>query len=111
VSGSSTYQQNTTARLEEIEQRAADHDAQLLVGAQRMARLEDAVAANTALTQQVHSDTADLVRWIHDIQGATRVLVAVGKLARPLGYLVAALAAMTAFWAAVKGHMPWGHKP
>jgi hypothetical protein len=111
VSGSSTYQQSTTARLDEIEQRSADHEHQLLVGSQRMARLEDAVAANTALTQQVHNDTAGLVAWIHDIQGATRVLVAIGKLARPLGYLVAVLAALTAFWASVRGHLPWGHKP
>ena len=112
------YQQSTVARLTEVEQRSAEHQAQLVVGAERMDRLEAALEAsaqalrvNTTLTQQVHQDTADLVKWIDDIKGATRVLVAIGKLAKPLGYILLVIGVVAGWWATLRGHLPGGHKP
>lgn len=112
------YQQSTTARLSEVEQLAANHAAQLTVGSERMDRLEaalarnsEALAANTRLTQSVQQDTAEMVAWIKAIQGATRVLEAIGKLAKPLGYILLAVGVVAGWWASLKGHLPFGGKP
>lgn len=90
---------------------AANHAAQITVGAERMDRIEAALAANTRLTQSVQQDTAVVVEWINAIQGATRVLEAIGKLAKPVGYILLAVGITAGWWASVKGVLHIGGKP
>lgn len=106
-----TYQQSTDHRLEEVERKAEQQQLLLTIGEQRMDALEAAVEANTKLTRQVHTDTAEMVAWINAIKGATRVLEAVGKLAKPLAYLLALIAVVAGWWASAKGFFHIGGKP
>ena len=112
TSSTDRYQQSTTLRLDEVERRTAVQQEMLAVGAERMDRFEAALKANTDLTQQVHRDTAELVAWVKAIQGATRVLEAIGKLAKPVGYITLAIAVVAGWYGSVKGWMSLGtHKP
>ena len=105
------YRQSTTHRLEEVEGRVEEQQALLAIGEKRMDALEAAVEANTKLTQQVHSDTAEMVAWIQAIKGATRVLEAIGKLAKPLAYTAALIAVVAGWYTAAKGWFHFGGKP
>lgn len=105
------YQQSTTLRLDEVERRTAVQQEMLAVGAERMDRFEAALKANTELTQQVHKDTAELVAWVKAIQGATRVLEAIGKLAKPVGYILLAVGITAGWWASVKGLLSFSDAP
>jgi len=70
-----------------------------------MTRMERELVANTAATEQVRANTADLVEVFRAAQGAFRVLHWIGKAAKPLGYIASACAACLGFWAALKGHL------
>ena len=86
-------------------QTAAAINARLDEGDARMTRMERELAANTAATEQVRANTADLVEVFRAAQGAFRVLNWIGKAAKPLGYIASACAACLGFWAALKGHI------
>ncbi|MFZ9585575.1 MAG: hypothetical protein ACO280_11560 [Pseudohongiellaceae bacterium] len=105
------YRQSTSNRLEEVERVTQEQQVLLAIGEQRMDALEAAVEANTVLTRRVHTDTAEMVAWIQAIKGATRVLEAIGKLAKPLAYLLAMIAVVAGWWASAKGFFHIGGKP
>lgn len=71
-------------------------------GDARMDRIELDLAANTAATQEVASNTAELVGILNALKGAFKVIEFIGKLAKPLGYIVALGAALSAAWTAAK---------
>lgn len=77
---------------------------QLGDGAERMARIEDGLAANTAATEAIRVSTAELVEVFRAMQGAFKVLNWLGRLARPMSYIVALAVAGIGLLSAIKGH-------
>lgn len=78
----------------------------------RMSRIEDDVAAvrvelqaNTAATQAVATNTAEIVELIQAMKGALKVLNWIASWAKPMAYIVALGTAAVGFWTAIKGHM------
>lgn len=76
--------------------------ARLDAGDARFDRVEKDLAANTAATREVATNTAELVDIFKAFKGAMKVLEYVGKLAKPLGYILKAGLAVAAVWVAVK---------
>ena len=60
------------------------------------------LAANTETIAQIKTDTAEMLGVFESWKGAMKVMEMVGKLAKPLGYIVGFGASMAAFWAAMK---------
>ena len=73
-------------------------------GAARMKRIEDGLAANTAVTEAIRVSTEELVEVFRAMQGAFKVLNWLGRLARPMSYIVALAAAGVGLLSAIKGH-------
>lgn len=71
-------------------------------GDARMTRIELELAENTAATREVAGNTSELVAILTALKGAFKVLEFVGKLARPLGYIVALGAAIAGVWTAAR---------
>lgn len=71
----------------------------------RMKAIEDGLRANTEITRRVDDSTRELVEAFGAMQGAMKVLGWIGKLAKPVGVIVAAAAAVVSFWATLKGHL------
>lgn len=83
----------------------------LRAGDERMTRIEDnaadlrdELAENTRATRAVAGNTAELVELFQSFKGAIKVLNWLGKLAKPMAYIVGLGTAMLGFWAALKGH-------
>lgn len=60
------------------------------------------LAANTETIAQIKTDTAEMLGVFESWKGAMKVMEMVGKLAKPLGYIVGFGASVAAFWAAMK---------
>lgn len=60
------------------------------------------LAENTATIQEIKTDTAEMLAVFKSWQGAMKVMEMIGKLAKPLGYIVGLGASIVAFWTAVK---------
>ena len=73
-------------------------------GDKRMTRIEDELSANTKLTAQLATNTADIVEFFAAMQGALKVLNWIGKLARPIGAIAATAASLAGLFAVMKGH-------
>ncbi len=69
----------------------------------RVTTLEENLKINTESTQRIEANTSELVKAFDNLQGALKVLNWVGSLAKPMGYIVALVASVWAFIAAVKG--------
>lgn len=82
--------------LSAIHQRLEDGD-------KRMTQLSDQLEANTATTNRIAENTAGMMEFLDAAQGAFKVLTWIGKLARPISYIAAAVAAIIGVWAAIKG--------
>ncbi len=61
------------------------------------------LAANTETITQIKTDTAEMLDVFESWKGAMKVMEMLGKLARPLGYIVGLGASMAAFWVALRG--------
>ena len=86
----------------------AIHD-KLTAGERRMDEQDLAIAENTKLTEGIKADTSEIVEFAQSIKGMVRVAEMVGKLVKPLGYILAAFAAGMGVITSVKsGH--WGGK-
>lgn len=72
-------------------------------GDSRMGRLEEGLEKNTRATEGMARDVAMLVDFLAAMRGALKVLNWLGKVAKPLGYIVALATAAVSFWAALKG--------
>ena len=59
-------------------------------------------AANNETIAQIKTDTAEMLDVFESWKGAMRAMEMLGKLAKPLGYIVGLGASMAAFWAAMK---------
>ncbi len=57
---------------------------------------------NTEAVNAIKSDTADMLATFESWRGAMRVLEAIGRLARPVSYIVGLVASIAAFYTAVK---------
>ncbi len=60
-------------------------------------------AENTETVKKIKTDTADMLEVFESWKGAMRVMEMLGKLAKPLGYIVGFVASVAAFWTAMKG--------
>lgn len=60
------------------------------------------LADNTETIKQIKTDTADMLEVFESWKGAMKALEMIGRLAKPLGYLVGLGASFVAFWAAMK---------
>ena len=60
------------------------------------------LAENTATIQEIKTDTAEMLTVFKSWQGAMKVMEMIGKLAKPLGYIVGLGASIAAFWTAMK---------
>ena len=69
---------------------------------------QDQAAANALLKENteainaIKSDTADMLATFESWRGAMRVLEAIGRFAKPVGYIVGMLASAAAFYTALK---------
>ena len=81
-------------------------DQRLDDGADTMKGLRADIAENTATTKQVQMDTSELVVLLKSFKGAFSVLEMLGKLAKPLGYIVAVVGGVLGIVAMVKGGTP-----
>lgn len=73
---------------------------------ERMARMEQSLIENTTSTKAIETNTKDLVDAFSNLQAALKVLNWIGKLAKPLGYIVAFAAATLTFYQALKSGHP-----
>jgi len=71
-----------------------------------MARMEQSLSENTTSTKAIETNTKDLVAAFSNLQAALKVLNWIGKLAKPLGYIVAFAAATLTFYQALKSGHP-----
>ena len=60
------------------------------------------LAENTETINEIKTDTADMLEVFESWKGAMRVMDMLGKLAKPLGYIVGFGASVVAFWTAMK---------
>ena len=60
------------------------------------------LAENTETIKEIKTDTADMLEVFESWKGAMRVMEMVGKLAKPLGYIAALIAAVVGIWTAMK---------
>jgi hypothetical protein len=82
-----------------ITERLDDGDA-------RMTRIEHDLAVNTAATRETADNTSELVSILNALKGAFKVLDFIGRLAKPLGYIVSLGAALAGVWAAFRHGSP-----
>ena len=59
-------------------------------------------AENAETIHEIKTDTAEMLAVFKSWQGAMKVMEMVGKLAKPLGYIVGFGASVAAFWASMK---------
>lgn len=73
----------------------------------QVAALALELKANTDATKRIDENTAGMVLWMNNFEGAFNVLAGIGKLAKPLAIIAAAVisvsAAVTLAWLALKG--------
>ena len=60
------------------------------------------LAENTDTIKEIKTDTADMLEVFESWKGAMRVMEMIGKLAKPLGYIIGLGASIAAFWTAMK---------
>lgn len=76
--------------------------ARLDHGDERMSRIEVELAENTAATKRIEENSADALEFLEAAKGAFKVLNWVGKLAKPIGYILAVVASVIGIWSAIK---------
>lgn len=62
----------------------------------------DLLSDNSAATARVEQNTAEMLAVFESWRGAMKVMEMIGRLAKPLGYIVGLGASVAAFWAAMK---------
>lgn len=69
----------------------------------RVGHLERQMTVNTEATRRIETNTADLIDLFNSFRGGFKVLEYIGKLAKPLGAIIAMIAAIAGLWATLKG--------
>ena len=77
-------------------------DADRLAMSGEIEAVKQALAENTTLTKATADNTQDLVEFFTAFKGAFKVLDYVGKLAKPLGYILAVGTAIAGLWTTFK---------
>jgi hypothetical protein len=72
-------------------------------GAATMKQLRADLQKNTDATNAVKSDTSELITTFKNFQGAMQVLEMLGKLAKPLGYILMFVGAVLGLFTVLKG--------
>lgn len=80
-----------------------DVDRRLDDGAKTMKGLHEAIAENTTATNNIKTDTSELIALLNSFKGAFKVLEIVGKLAKPIAAIAGAGVALWALFSG-KGH-------
>ena len=88
------------------ELRAGDRRMDEIVQTVAAIQLEQAsakvlLAENTETIKEIKTDTADMLGVFESWKGAMKVMEMIGRLAKPLGYIVGFGASVAAFWAAM----------
>lgn len=65
---------------------------------QEVAGVKADLAENTKATKRVETNTSELMEVLAALKGAFKVLSMVGALAKPLGYIAAAVGAIGGAW-------------
>ena len=89
------------------ELRVADQRMDELVGKVNSIEKDQSAAKallkeNTEAINAIKADTADMLATFESWRGAMRVLEAIGRLAKPVSYIVGLVASIAAFYTAVK---------
>lgn len=69
---------------------------------QEQAQAKVLLAENTATIKQIQANTNDMLEFFESWKGAMRALEMIGRLAKPMGYIVGLGASIAAFWVALK---------
>lgn len=75
-------------------------DISVIMAAQSAMRQD--LAENSKATARVEANTAEMLEAFESWKGAMRVLEMLGKLAKPLGYIIGLGAAIAGLWTAIK---------
>lgn len=76
-------------------------------GDTRMAAIELDLAANTQATQELVKSVAGLIEFFSAFTGAAKALEMLGRMAKPMGYILGVLTGAVTLWLAVKAAI-WG---
>lgn len=68
----------------------------------RVGNLERGLAENTEATKRIESNTSELIDAFESLKSAFKVLNWIGKIAKPVGYMAGAVAAVIGMWTALK---------
>lgn len=82
--------------LAAIQQRLEDGD-------KRMSELSERLEENTATTNRIAENISGMLEFLDAAQGAFKVLTWIGKLAKPISYIVGVGAGIIGIWTAIKG--------
>lgn len=77
------------ARLATLEAMSKSHEERLTRGAEAMQRMQADLATNTETTTAIKADTGEIIEFFDSFKGAFKVFDMLGKLAKPLGYILA----------------------
>jgi hypothetical protein len=93
-------------RVDILDGKVTQVDDRLEAGDKRMQEMTERLEENTLATQRTEANTADIVEILQAWKGAFKVLVWVGKLAKPMGAIVGLGVAIYGAWVALKTGAP-----
>jgi hypothetical protein len=73
-------------------------DNQLKAGADRMDKIETDLKTNNEATTRIEANTTEMLEFFNSVRGAFRVLDMLGKLAKPLAYILMVLGSLVGLW-------------
>lgn len=94
--------QQIHAELAEGDRRMFDLTQEVTVIKLEQAEFRVLLKENTDATNEIKANTAELLAVFESFKGAMKVLEWVGKLAKPIGYIIGLCASAAAFWTALK---------
>lgn len=92
-----------TQRFREGDARFNRIEASLAENTRKTDEVAKSIAENTESTQRVEKNTGELVEFFGSMQAAFKLFNMLGSLAKPVGYIAAAVAAVVGAWVALKG--------
>ena len=87
------FQTYVTDRFKAGDERMNDLQSQIDGLQKQNTELKQDVAENTELTKSIATHTAGIIETFEALRGGFKVLEGLGRFARPVGYILAALAA------------------
>lgn len=93
-------------RLSMLEDVVRVHGRRLQDGDLTIQQMRQDLSENTEATKRIDSATSDIVEFFESMRSAFKVLNWIGKLARPIGAIVALGVAMWGAWLAFRQGVP-----